>query len=173
MLLQSEIKGAMAESTHDKLNRVRKPRVHITYQVQIGDAIEKREIPFVVGVMADLSGDRDPKKPLPKVKDRKFTQIDRDEFDKVMEKIEPRLQLSVKNTLENDDSNASMELRFKKLADFSPENVVNQVPAMKELLDARNKLSNLRSSLYGNDKLEELLNDVIKQTSADEKGSKE
>jgi type VI secretion system protein ImpB len=163
----------MAESTHDKLNRVRKPRVHITYQVQIGDAIEKREIPFVVGVMADLSGDRDPKKPVAKVKDRKFTQIDRDVFDTVMEKIEPRLTLSVKNTLANDDSNMSSELRFKKLADFSPENVVNQVPALKELLDARNKLSNLRSSLYGNDKLEELLNDVIKQTSGDGKGKEE
>lgn len=163
----------MAESTHDKLNRVRKPRVHITYQVQIGDAIEKREIPFVVGVMADLSGDRDPKKPLAKVKDRKFTQIDRDDFDKVMEKIEPRLAVSVKNTLANDDSNVSAELLFKRLADFSPENVVNQVPALKELLDTRNKLSNLRSSLYGNDKLEELLDNVIKQTGSDAKGKEE
>lgn len=152
----------MPESTHGKLGRVRKPRVHITYEVQIGDAIEKREIPFVVGVMADLSGDRDPKKPLPRPKDRKFTRIDRDDFDQVMSKIEPRLLLSVKNTLENDDSDLRTELRFKKLADFNPENVVEQVPALKELLDQRNKLANLRSSLFGNDKLEELLDDVIK-----------
>ena len=154
----------MAESTHSKLSRVRRPRVHITYEVQVGDAIEKREIPFVVGVMADLSGDRDRNKPLPKTKDRKFTTIDRDEFDKVMAKIEPRLEVSVKNTLQKDDTDLKAELKFNKLSDFNPDKVVEQVPALREMLEMRRKLANLRGSLYGNDKLEELLNDVIKKT---------
>ena len=160
------------ESTHEKLRRVRRPRVHITYEVQVGDAIEKREIPLTVGVMADLSGDRDPKRDDPKAenallrpKDRKFTKIDRDDFDKVMGKIAPRLQMNVKNTLQGDDNTEiSAVLNFKQLADFSPERVVNQIPALKELLDIRNKLANLRSSLYGNDKLDELLQEVINKT---------
>src|SRR5947209_3154021 len=144
------------ESIHKKLERVRRPRVHITYDVQVGDAIEKRELPLVVGVMADLSGDRDPNSPPKKLKERKFVKIDRDEFDQVMAKIEPRLEMSVKNVLQNDDTNIGAVLKFKRLADFNPDSVAKQVPALNQLLELRTKLANLRSSLYGKDRLEEL-----------------
>src|SRR5580658_6287852 len=100
------------ESTQTKITRVRRPRVHITYEVLTGDAIEKKEIPFVVGVMADLSGDRDPNKPMQKLKDRKFTKIDRDDFDQVMGKIEPRLAINFRNTLQGDDSEMGAVLKF-------------------------------------------------------------
>jgi type VI secretion system protein ImpB len=164
-----------AESYQTKLTRVRKPRVHITYNVETGGAIEKKELPLVVGVMGDLSGDRDPAKPLPKLKDRKFVKIDRDDFDSVMEKIggsytdvdgkvkgiSPRLAVRAKNTLQNDGTELSATLEFKKLSDFNPENVVKQIPVLANLLDLRAKLSNLRSSIAGNDRLEELLQEVI------------
>jgi len=152
------------ESIQKKLGRVRPPRVHITYDVETGGAIEKRELPFVVGVFADLSGQ--PDVPLPKYADRKFIDIDRDNVDQVMAKQNPRLAFKVANTLKGDDSKLGVELRFKKLADFEPENVVNQVEPLHQLLDLRQKLSNLRSSLYGNDKLEELLQDAIRNTEA-------
>jgi type VI secretion system protein ImpB len=154
------------ESIHEKLKRVRRPRVHITYDVQVGDAIEKRELPLVVGVMADLSGDRDPNNPPKKLKDRKFVKIDRDEFDQVMAKIEPRLEMSVKNVLQNDDTNIGAVLKFKRLSDFNPDSVAKQVPALNQLLELRTKLANLRSSLYGKDRLEELLNEVVAKTEA-------
>src|SRR5580704_6603164 len=106
------------EGLQKKLSRVRPPRVHITYDVEIGDAIEKREIPFVVGVMADLSGK--PENPLPEVKDRKFVEIDRDNFNQVMAKIEPRLAFKVDNRIANDDTKLGVELRFRSLDDFEP-----------------------------------------------------
>lgn len=154
------------ESVQKKLGRVRPPRVHITYDVETGGAIEKRELPFVVGVFADLSGQPDPSTPLPKYQDRKFIDIDRDNVDQVMAKQNPRLAFKVANTLKNDDSKLGIELRFKKMADFEPQNVANQVEPLHQLLDLRQKLSNLRSSLYGNDKLEELLQDAIRNTEA-------
>jgi len=155
---------ATKESIHKKLGRIRPPRVHITYDVETGGAIEKREIPFVVGVLADLSGM--PDKPLPKYKDRKFIEIDRDNVDQVMAKQEPRIAFKIDNKLKDDNSQLGVELRFKKMADFEPENVVKQVEPLRELLDLRQKLSNLRSSLYGNDKLETLLQEAIKNTEA-------
>jgi type VI secretion system protein ImpB len=155
---------ASRESTQKKLGRIRPPRVHITYDVETGGAIEKRELPFVVGVFADLSGT--PDTPLPRYKDRKFIDIDRDNVDQVMAKQNPRLAFKVNNTLKGDDSKLGVELRFKKMADFEPENVVKQVEPLRQLLDLRQKLSNLRSSLYGNDKLEELLQDAIRNTEA-------
>jgi type VI secretion system protein ImpB len=155
---------ATRESVQKKLGRVRPPRVHITYDVETGGAIEKKELPFVVGVFADLSGQ--PDTPLPRYQDRKFIDIDRDNVDQVMAKQNPRLAFKVNNTLKNDDSKLGVELRFKKMADFEPENVVNQVEPLHQLLDLRQKLSNLRSSLYGNDKLEELLQDAMRNTEA-------
>jgi type VI secretion system protein ImpB len=152
------------ESINKKLGRVRPPRVHITYDVETGGAIEKRELPFVVGVFADLSGM--PDKPLPRYQDRKFIEIDRDNVDQVMAKQTPRLAFKVKNTLKNDDSQLGVELRFNKMADFEPENVVTQVEPLRQLLELRQKLSNLRSSLYGNEKLEQLLQDAIRNTEA-------
>jgi type VI secretion system protein ImpB len=152
------------ESLQKKLSRVRPPRVHITYDVEIGDAIEKREIPFVVGVMADLSGK--PENPLPEVKDRKFVEIDRDNFNQVMAKIEPRLAFKVDNRIANDDTKLGVELRFRSLDDFEPAAVAKQIPPLRKLLEARNALSNLRSSMIGNDKLESMLQEVVGNTEA-------
>lgn len=155
---------AIRESVQKKLGRVRPPRVHITYDVHTGGAIEKREIPFVVGVLAGLSGHV--AKPLPRLKDRKFTEIDRDNFDHVMAKHEPRLAFRVDNKLANDGTRLGIELKFRRMADFDPENVVTQVEPLRRLLELRTKLSNLRSSLYGNDKLDSILQDVIRNTEA-------
>src|ERR1019366_2465403 len=155
---------AMKKSITAKLGRIRPPRVHITYDVETGGAIEKKEIPFVVGVMADLSAQ--PDKPLAKLKDRKFTEIDRDNFDQVMAKQEPRLAFKVDNTLSAAGGKLGVELRFKKLTDFEPQNVARQVKPLNELLELRTKLANLSSSLYGNDKLEEVLRDAIATTKA-------
>ena len=150
------------ESLQHKLDRVRPPRVQITYDVEIGDAIEMKEIPFVVGVMADLSGK--PDEPLPKLKDRKFTDIDRDNFDKVLEGMKPRLALRVDNKLTGEDTKMAAELRFKSIEDFHPERVAAQVPALRKLIEARQKLSELLNRLDGNDKLDELLQEVITST---------
>jgi type VI secretion system protein ImpB len=150
---------AGTEGLQKKLSRVRPPRVHITYDVETGDAIEKRDIPFVVGVMADLSGQ--PDQPLPALKDRNFTNIDKDTFDNVLNKVNPRLAFKVDNKLSQDDSRLGVELRFKSMADFEPAAVAKQVPALRKLLDLRNALHNLQSSLIGNDKLETILQDVL------------
>jgi len=155
---------ATKESVQKKLGRIRPPRVHITYDVETGGAIEKREIPFVVGVLADLSGQ--PLKALPKLKARKFTEIDRDNFDQVMAKQEPRLTFKVDNKLTEQGGRMGLELKFSKLGDFQPDNVARQVAPLNQLLELRTKLTNLRSSLYGNDKLEELLQQAITETEA-------
>jgi type VI secretion system protein ImpB len=147
------------ESLQKKVGRVRPPRVHITYDVQIGDAIEKRDLPFVVGVLADLSGM--PEKPLPPVAKRKFVSIDRDNVDDVMKKIGPRLAFKVPNRLNEDDTKLNVELRFESMDDFQPARVAQQITPLRKLLELRNSLANLRSSLIGNEKLENLLQEVI------------
>jgi type VI secretion system protein ImpB len=152
----------MAESLQHKLDRVRSPRVQITYDVEIGDAIEMKEIPFVVGILSDLSGK--PDEPLPKLKDRKFIEIDRDNFNKVLEGMKPRLAFKSDNKLTDDNTKIAVELRFKSLDDFHPENVAGQIPPVKKLVEARQKLSELLNKLDGNDKLDELLQNVIAST---------
>ncbi len=147
------------ESLQKKVGRVRPPRVHITYDVEIGDAIEKRDLPFVAGVLADLSGM--PEKPLPPISKRKFVQIDRDNVDGVMKQIGPRLAFKVDNRLSEDDTKLNVELRFQSMEDFQPAKVAQQVTPLRKLLELRNSLANLRSSLIGNDKLENLLQEVI------------
>lgn len=147
------------ESTQHKLKRVRPPRVNITYDVEIGGAIETKELPFVVGVMGDFSGK--PDQPLPRVKDRKFIEIDRDNFDQVLAGQKPRLAMRVDNKLTNDDSKMAVELRFNSMQDFEPDSVVQQVPPLKKLVEARQKLNDLLSKMDGNDKLEEMLQDII------------
>lgn len=155
------------ESRQHTLDRVRSPRVHITYDVEVGDALEMKEIPFVVGVLADLSGK--PDEPLPKLKDRKFIEIDRDNFNNVLEGMKPRLAYKVENKLANDDSKMAVELRFKSMNDFHPEQVANQVAPLRKLVETRNRLSDLLTKLDGNDKLDELLQDVIASTDSLEK----
>ena len=153
----------MADSTQDKLKRVRPPRVHITYEVETGDAVEKKEIPFVVGVLSDLSGK--PEKPLPPLKERKYVEIDRDNFDEVLEGTKPRLSFMVANKIEEgSDSKISVELNFKSIDDFHPERIAEQVEPVRKLVEARKKLYNLMAKLDGNDKLEELLQEVISST---------
>jgi type VI secretion system protein ImpB len=150
------------ESTQHKLSRVRAPRVHITYDVEVGNAIEHKELPFVVGVLGDFSGK--PDEALPKVKERKFIEIDRDNFDKVLAGMKPRLAFSVKNRLTPGGGNMNVELRFDSLEDFEPDKVVQKVEPMKELVETRQRLSDLLSKMDGNDKLEGLLSDIINNT---------
>jgi type VI secretion system protein ImpB len=152
------------ESIQNKLGRVRPPRVHITYDVEVGDAIQMKEIPFVVGVLSDLSGK--PDEPLPQLRDRKFVEIDRDNFDAVLKGMKPRLAYRVDNKLANDDSKLAVELRFNSMEDFEPEQVVNQVEPLRKLAEARKKLSDLMAKMDGNDRLVELMDEVIKNTDA-------
>jgi type VI secretion system protein ImpB len=145
------------QSTQHKLDRVRPPRVHITYDVEIGDAIELKELPFVMGVLGDFTGM--PSEHLPLLKNRKFVEVNPDNFDSVLEGMKPHLAFSVENKL-SEDANApqlKVDLHFKSMDDFSPENVAQQVKPLKELMDLRTTLSNLRGKLQGNDKLEEML----------------
>lgn len=150
------------ESLQHKLDRVRKPRVQITYDVEIGNAIEMKELPFVVGILADLSGM--PAEPLPKMKDRKFVEIDRDNVNDIMASITPRLALRVDNKLANDNTFLNVELNFRSMEDFTPVNVVKQVPALARLYEARVRLKDLLTKLDGNDVLDGLLQQVITNT---------
>lgn len=145
------------ESIHAKLGRVRPPRVHVTYEVEVGDAIEIKELPFVMGVLGDFTGQ--PTEPLARLRDRKFTEVNPDNFDSVLEGMKPHLAFAVENKLAEDADapKLKVDLNFKKLEDFEPENVARQVKPLSELLDLRTKLSNLRATLQGNDKLEEAL----------------
>jgi type VI secretion system protein ImpB len=152
----------MAESMQHKLDRVRRPRVQITYDVETNGALEKVELPFVVGVMADLSGQR--KDPLPVMKDRKFVPIDRDNFNEVLAKAEPRLAMKVQNRLTDEDTKLAVELNFKHIDDFEPARVAEQVAPLKELLEMRLRLTQLLSKMEGNDKLDQLLGEVLSNT---------
>jgi len=152
------------ESTQHKLSRVRAPRVHLTYDVEVGDAIEMKELPFVLGVLGDFSGK--PDEPLPKMKDRKFIEVDRDNFDKVLSGMKPRLAFGVENKLTDGGGKVNVELRFNSMEDFEPDRVVQQVEPMRKLVEARQKLSDLLSKMDGNDKLEELLQEVIQNSGA-------
>lgn len=149
----------MPESTQHKLDRIRPPRVQITYDVEIGDASQKKELPFIVGVLADLAGQ--PAQALPKVKDRKFVEIDRDNFNDVLASIGPRAVIRVDNKLTNDGSKINVELKFNNIDDFNPTNVVKQVEPLRKLLEARQRLTDLLGKLDGNDKLDELLQSVV------------
>jgi type VI secretion system protein ImpB len=147
------------ESLQKKVGRVRPPRVQITYDVQVGDAIEKRDLPFVAGVLADLSGM--PAKPLPPILKRKFVAIDRDNINDVMKKIGPRLAFKVSNRLNEDDTKLNVELNFESMDDFQPARIAQQITPLRKLLELRNSLANLRSSLIGNEKLDNLLQEVV------------
>lgn len=154
----------MSDSIHDKLKRVRKPRVHITYDVETNGAVVEKEIPFVMGVMGDYSGDNtENKKPL---KDRKFSQVDRDNFNEVMGKIAPKVNMKVENTIEGDGSEMSVELDFKNMEDFEPHKLVEKVEPLKKLLETRNKLRDLLTKADRSEELEELLEQVLSNTDA-------
>lgn len=146
-------------SINQKLERVRKPRVHIKYEVETDGAQIERELPFIVGVMGDFSGN--PTEPLRPLNERKFVQIDRDNFDDVLARIAPELNIKVNNTLAGDESTMPVQLKFKSMADFEPGQVVNQVPALKKLLDTRNQLRDLMTKVDRSTDLENLLERVL------------
>ena len=149
------------ESIQKRLEKIRPQRVQLTYDVEKGDAIEQKEIPFVVGVLGDFSGQ--PDQPLPRIKDRKFVNVDLDNFDEVMEGMAPRAAYRAQNTLTG-DGEIAVEMTFKSIDDFRPEAVVQQVEPLRKLLEARTKLADLRNKVAGNEKLEDLLNDVLANT---------
>ncbi|TNC75752.1 type VI secretion system contractile sheath small subunit [Janthinobacterium lividum] len=150
------------DSVQKRLQKVRPPRVQMTYDVEIGDAIENKELPFVVGVVGDFGGNSELEHK--RLKDRKFVDIDRDNFDEVMKGIEPRATYRVPNELGAGGGQFGVELKFRSIADFRPEAVVEQVEPLRKLLEARTKLADLRNKLAGNDKLEDILNDVLNST---------
>jgi type VI secretion system protein ImpB len=162
-----------SKSTQHKLDRVRPPRVQITYDVEVGGAIEMKELPFVMGVLGDFTGQ--PTQPLPRLRDRKFVEVNPDNFDQVLEGMKPHLSFAVENKLseEPDAPQLKVDLHFKSMDDFSPENVAKQVKPLKELLDLRTRLSDLRGSLQGNDKLEERLMEAVSNTENLDKLKKE
>ncbi|MBN1566668.1 MAG: type VI secretion system contractile sheath small subunit [Acidobacteria bacterium] len=151
----------MAKSTQHKLDRVRPPRVHVTYDVETGDAIEVKELPFVMGVLGDFTGQ--PETSMPKLKERKFVEVNPDNFDSVLEGMKPHVAFSVENKLSEDPEAGQLkvDLRFKSMEDFEPEQVARQVKPLKDMLDLRTKLADLRGSLQGNEKLEELLLEAV------------
>jgi type VI secretion system protein ImpB len=150
---------ASKESIQHKIDRVRPPRVQITYDVEVGGAIELKELPFVVGVMGDFVGK--PEEQLPAIKNRKFVEIDPDNFNQVLAGMKPRVAYSVDNKMQNDGSKIGVDLKFTNIEDFEPDNIVQQVDPLRKLVEARQKLSDLRSKMDGNDKLESMLNDII------------
>ena len=147
------------ESLQHRIDRVRPPRVQITYDVEVGGAIELKELPFVIGVMGDFVGK--PEEALPALKNRKFVEVDRDNFDQVLSGMSPRLAYTVDNKLQDDGTKLGVELKFNSLEDFEPDNVVQRVEPLRKLVEARQKLSDLRSKMDGNDKLESMLEDII------------
>jgi type VI secretion system protein ImpB len=152
------------ESIHKKLEKVRPPRVHVAYDVEIGDAIESKELPFVMGVLADLTGQ--PTEPLARLKDRRLVEITPDNFDSVLESMKPHVSYSVENKLSEDSQAGQLkvDLNFKNLEDFEPEQVARQVKPLRELLELRTKLADLRGSLQGNEKLDDVLLDAVSDT---------
>jgi type VI secretion system protein ImpB len=152
------------ESIQQKISRIRPPRVHITYDVEIGDAMEVKELPFVVGVMGDFTGN--PAESLPRVRDRKFVQVDRDNFDQVMAGMKPRLVMRVPNKLSEEGGTTSVELNFRETEDFHPDRLVQQVEPLKRLVELRQNLNDLLAKMDGNDRLGDLLQEVLQNTDA-------
>jgi type VI secretion system protein ImpB len=153
---------AKGDSIQKRLTKVRPPRVQMTYDVEIGDAMENKELPFVVGVVGDFGGNSEVEKK--RLKDRKFVSIDSDNFDEVLGGVAPVARFQVPNQLKDDDTSLNVELRFKALDDFRPEAVVRQVEPLAKLLEVRTKLADLRNKLAGNDKLEDILSEVLNNT---------
>ena len=150
------------ESLQHRIERVRPPRVNIMYDVEVGGAIELKELPFVIGVLGDYVGK--PEEPLPALKNRKFIEIDPDNFNQVLAGMKPRLAYTVDNKLQNDGTKMGVDITFKNIEDFDPDNVVQNVEPLRKLVEARQKLSDLLSKMDGNEKLESILNDVITDT---------
>lgn len=153
---------AKGDSVQKRLQKVRPPRVQMTYEVEVGDMMENKELPFVVGVIGDFGAN--PEQPKKRLKERKFVGIDSANFDEVLGSIEPVARFHVPNLLGNEGGELALELHFKSISDFRPEAVVQQVEPLRRLLEARTKLADLRNKLAGNDKLEDILTEVLNNT---------
>jgi type VI secretion system protein ImpB len=153
---------AKNQGVQKRLQKVRPPRVQMTYDVEIGDAIENKELPFVLGVVGDFGGNSEVEQK--RLKDRKFVSIDRDNFDEVLKGVEPRAVYRVANELTEQGGQFAVDLKFKSMEDFRPESIVQQVEPLRKLLEARTKLADLRNKLAGNDKLEDILSEVLNNT---------
>jgi len=177
---------AGSESVQRVLTRVRPPRVKITYDVEIGSAIEKKELPFIVGILVDLAGDPPtasaeepvegaaPVKAAVPLKDRPFVEIDRDNFDTVLQAISPKISIKVTNHLNGEDGKklggeVTFPLKFEKIDDFRPESLILQVKELKDLLDKRNDLRDLLTKSDGSDKWAKLIDRTIDQNAAVQK----
>ena len=147
------------ESLQHKIDRVRPPRIQITYDVEIGGAIELKELPFVVGVLGDFAGK--PEESLPALKNRKFVEVDPDNFNQVLSGMKPRLAFTTENKMQDDGSKLGVELKFNNIEDFEPDSIAQQVEPLRKLVEARKKLSDLRSKMDGNEKLETMLEDIL------------
>lgn len=152
----------MAESIQKKLDRVRRPRVQITYDVEDGGALKKVELPFVVGVLADLSADGASN--LPPMKERRFKEIDRDNINDVLKDSAPEINLRVKNRLAGDDSQIGVKLKFESMDDFEPAKVAQQVEPLRKLMEERERLNEVLGKMESNQKLEDLLGQVMSNT---------
>lgn len=150
------------DSVQKKLTKVRPPRVQLTYDVEIGDAVEQKELPFVVGVIGDFAAQSE--QPQPKLKDKKFVNVDSENIGDVMKGLAPRLNFRADNKLSPEGGEMAVELNFKSMEDFRPEAIVQQVEPLRRLLEARTKLADLRNKMAGNDKLEDLLNEILSST---------
>ena len=157
----------MTNSVQHKLKRVRPPRVAISYDVEIGDAVEKRELPFVGAIIADLAGDNSVGQP--KFSERTFVDVDNESINEVMEGISPSLSYTVDNKLSGNDGQINVALNFNSMADFQPENIIQQVEPLKKLFEARQRLNDLSAKLDGNDELDSLLSQIIQNTDEREK----
>ena len=153
---------AKRESVQKKLQRIRPPRVQLTYDVEIGDGKEVKELPFVVGVLGDFSAASELEKT--KLKDKKFISVDLENIDEVMESLAPRASFQVENTISEEGGRMGVDLTFNSMADFRPENVVQQVDPLRKLVDARERLSDLRNKISNSERLEDLLDEVLKNT---------
>lgn len=153
---------AKRESVQKKLQRIRPPRVQLTYDVEIGDGKEVKELPFVVGVLGDFSAASELEKT--KLKDKKFINVDLENIDEVMESLAPRASFQVENTISGEGGRMGVDLTFNSMADFRPENVVQQVDPLRKLVDARERLSDLRNKISNSERLEDLLDEVLKNT---------
>jgi type VI secretion system protein ImpB len=153
--------------TQNKLGKARPPRVHITYDVEVGGAETQKELPLVIGVVGEFS---DEKKPL---RDRRFIQIDKDNFNEVMQGMNPEIEMLVDNELSNDDGKLAVALRFNSMEDFAPENVALQLEPLKKLLELREQLSDLRNRTASNDRLKEQLSELLARQPSETKETDE
>lgn len=153
---------AKRESVQKRLQRIRPPRVQLTYDVEVGDGKEVKELPFVIGVLGDFSAASELEKT--KLKDKKFINVDLDNIDEVMQSLAPRATFQVENTLTEEGGRMSVDLTFNSMQDFRPENVVQQVDPLRKLVEARERLTDLRNKISNNERLEDLLDEVLQNT---------